>query len=159
MISQAPDRESAVAAAGARSPPCWFASNRVAETESFQPAGRSRLGNGDTWPPVAFRLKPELARKLAAMDDFGGAPAVVGAPITVARFDEAASVAGTDWSGRAFLESAELALRISGSRLAPVDRAVLAGRFWRAVAAGGAQAGLYVLDTESRRAGRARAGG
>ncbi len=163
VISQAPDRRAAVMAAeGAIAAMLLRLEPGVAETESFL-AGEGALaaGAGGTWPPKAFRLEGEAARLLAAMEDFGGgrgaasaaaasadpAPVVGGAPVTVAPFPQAASVAGKDWSGRLFLESAELALRLGGARLAPMGEAVLAGRFWRAVAAGGAQAGLYAIDT------------
>jgi len=156
-ISQAACREDAVGAAEeAIAAMLVRLEPEVAETEAFL-AGEGRLASaeGGTWPPEAFRLGGEAARELDAMDDFGGgAAAAAGGPLTVAPFPSAASVAGKDWSGRGFLESADLALRLAGARLAPMQDAVLASRFWRAVARGGAQAGLYALDTETLRSGR-----
>jgi biotin carboxylase len=147
VISQAPDRGSAVGAAEAA-----VASLIVrlepdtAATEAFlRGEGTLRAGRDGTWPPDAFR-PGVAAQALAAMHEYGG-DIPSREVVTIAPFDEASSIEGRDWSGRTFLESADLALRLGGARIASSGEAVLAGRFWRALVRGGAQAGLYVIDT------------
>jgi len=185
VITQAPDRESAVAAAEAairgilvRLAPADGA------TEAFL-RGEGRIANpdGTTWPPEAFALPGDLAASLANLPErldsadpgaaerpAGAPPPVEGphglrvAPLAPELASGLAAASGRDWSGRSFLESAELALRLAGVSWAAeaagaipapsvpgaAAGGVLAGRFWRALARGGAQAALYVLDTEAR---------
>ena len=52
----------------------------------------------------------------------------------------------------------EPARKMRGKAVSPGSR-ILAGRFWRALARGGLQAALYVLDTESLPDGNASARG
>ena len=168
VISQAPSREAAVSAAeGAVRGILVRLRPGEAATEAFL-RGEGRIANpdGGVWPPEAFSPGPRLAAFLAALPESpraaeaGGIqgagaegqaapPVLLVAPLPDEFHEEAASL-GPDWSGRGFLESAELALSLGGARLAPEGAPALAGRFWRALARGGAQAALYVLDTEAR---------
>ena len=95
----------------------------------------------------AFSVVGDAAKELAAMPDH--VDRAVAGPGPVAPFARAESVEGRDWSGRGFAESAALALEFAARRQGPDIAApgVLAGRFWRALARGGLQAALYVLDT------------
>jgi hypothetical protein len=70
---------------------------------------------------------------------------------SIAPFALAESVGGLDWSGRGYAESAILALDLANGRRGAESNSprVLAGRFWRALARGGLQAAVYVLDTEA----------
>ena len=158
VISQAPSRDEAVAAAesAARAIRIRLAPSDP-ETEAF--LGPTRV-KGGAWPPPAFVPEGAAARELAAMPEF-----LAGTgrdPGCVAPFPLAGSVAGRDWSGRGFEESAvmalELARKMRGKAVSPGSR-ILAGRFWRALARGGLQASLYVLDTESLPDGNASARG
>ncbi|MBL8967874.1 MAG: hypothetical protein JNG85_12780, partial [Spirochaetaceae bacterium] len=187
VITQAPDRESAVAAAEAAIRGILVRLSPADEaTEAFL-RGEGRIANpdGTTWPPEAFFLPVDLAAALADLPErlepagpdaggrSGGAPASAGrsrgvrvAPLAPELASGLAAATGRDWAGRSFPESAELALRLAGASWAaesagavPAPSAtsapgaagpVLAGRFWRALARGGAQAALYVLDTEAR---------
>ena len=76
----------------------------------------------------------------------------------VAPFTLAESVRGLDWSGRGYSELAVLALGMADCHrpTVPANPRVPAGRFWRALARGGLQAALYVLDTEALVSERAR---
>ena len=159
IISQAPDRAAAVAAAeGAvgdllvRLAPC------DERTEAFlRGEGRIRGPDGDAWPPPAFPLAGETLRSLKEMPEWldrdeGAARLPAGAPpLSVAPWAEADGVEPRDWSGRSLAESASLALEIAGLNFGIAGRRVLAGRFWRALALGGAQAGLYVIDSAQRK--------
>lgn len=148
VISQAPDRNSAVGAAEHAVAAMIVRLEPDSEpTEAFL-RGENTLsaGEGAHWPPRAFKPGPQAARALSAMHEYGGAAADEGG-ITIAPFEEASSIEGRDWSGRSFIESVELALRLGGARIVSSGDAVLAGRFWRAIVLGGAQAGLYVIDT------------
>jgi biotin carboxylase len=167
VISQAPDRESAVGAAEAAVASLLVRLEPGNEaTEAFlRGEGRLLSASGGIWPPDAFRLEGAAARELDAMRDLEDpARPAVGAMretadpprVSVLPFDAAESVPGRDWSGRGFMESAELAMSLGGAALGRGGDVVLAGRFWRAVARGGAQAGLYVIDTASRGAASAR---
>jgi len=174
VISQAPTRSEAVEAAEA-------AARRMLlrlkpddpETEAFL---RGAWGDdaGAGWPPAAFALEGEAARDLAAMPEYVDAGGGKG---PFAPFPRASSVAARDWSGRGFAESAALAAALARPCQPGAERAprpaeapagasarapdLPAGRFWRALARGGLQAGLYVLETEElRRSSRkAPAGG
>jgi len=159
VISQAPARAEAVEAAEAairgivvRLEP------RRPETDAFlRGEGRVENPDGSTWPPEAFSLPPIVRAAIDALPeslvvrDAGEGPLVLALP-------EAAYFDGKDWAGRGFLESAELALRLAGGRFTPPlprgpafpsERELRAhGRaFWQALARGGAQAALYVLDS------------
>jgi hypothetical protein len=173
VISQAPDQDLAAAAAEAAIRGILLRlSPGDAATESFlRGEGVEEAGGGLSWPPPAFQPPAPLAALLDAMPErLALSPEAGEASLAVLDFPEASAVAGLDWSGRGFLESARLALSLAGARFLPAhlagspDHAALAGgsastatsmpagRFWRAIARGGAQAGLYVLDCE--KAGR-----
>lgn len=159
VISQAPARAEAVEAAESaiRGIVVRLEPDRE-ETEAFlRGEGRIRNPDGSTWPPEAFTLPPlvsaaiEVLPDRLAVRDAGEGPLVLDLP-------EATFFEGKDWAGRGFRESAELVLRIAGGRFTPAqsrgpafpaEREILAhGRdFWKALARGGAQAALYVLDT------------
>ncbi len=177
VISQAPTRELAVqaseeAAAGilVRLEP------RAAETDSFL-LGEGRISgpDGGFWPPEAFELPSsalDSIRKFCGYADFASAlsslkeaspaqrgPAACQAHPVLAGFDDlfgrgAAVGSLKDWSGRTFAGSAELAARLGGAVFSsgpltlPRDRS-LSALFWLALAKGGAQAALYVLDSEA----------
>ena len=164
VISQAPGRDTAVAAAedAIRGIVLRLEAGDPA-TEAFL-ARKDRIANpdGSTWPPEAFILSGALA---AAMDGLpesaagraaGPGPCVLGLPAALLDGYDA-----RDWSGRGFRESAELALAIAGGRFVDPDLSPAAasgngtaahGRdFWRALALGGTQAALYVLDSAGGR--------
>ena len=166
VISQAPSREEAVAAAesAARAMRVRLLPAEP-ETEAFL---ASEAGKDGMWPPPAFVVRGAAARELAAMPDYieGAATDIP----SVAPFSLAGSVEGRDWGGLRFSESAALAQErgrslCAGAVLRPDAAAgrfrTLAGRFWRALARGGLQAAVYVLDTEYEAAGngRRRSGG
>jgi biotin carboxylase len=145
VISQAPERGAAILAAETaarailiRLAPC------DADTESFlrsEPAAEALA-----WPPRAFLPEGAAAAALAAMPEYldGSEPG------PAADFALAGSVGGRDWSGRSYAESAERAIAAARPRAGGGPRRrVPAGRFWRALARGGLQAALYVLDTEA----------
>lgn len=169
-ISQAPTREEAVAAAEAA-----VASILVrlepnqASTEAFlRGEGRIASADGSTWPPEAFALPP---RALAALDRLPAAEAGPdrgaegGAALLTADSvfgpELAREIGGLrDWSGRSFADSAELALGLGKAGAGPARWAAASGAgadlalsaaFWRALARGGAQAALYVLDSARSR--------
>jgi biotin carboxylase len=167
VISQAPSREEAVRAAvsAAGAMRLRLAAGEP-ETESFLGSNGS---HADGWPPPAFVVEGEAARELATMPEYLDCAAPGEGPI--APFALAGSVMGGDWSGRGFAESADLALSLRQIRREgergrsesppniPARRRTLAGRFWRALARGGLQAALYVLDTEDAAPGIGRNGG
>jgi biotin carboxylase len=147
-ISQAPDR--ALATAAAESAVRALLLRLEAEdgaTEAFL-AGEEVIENpdGSLWPPLAFTPDPASAAEIATMPDYlgRGDPAQV---IGIAPWPGAAEVPGRDWTSRTFVEAAELAMRLGGAAVDGVEGSILAGRFWRAILRGGAQAGLYVIDT------------
>jgi biotin carboxylase len=155
VLSQAPDRESAVAAAeaAARAMLVRLAPDEP-ETEAFL---RGEWAPESDWPPPAFILDPDAESELKALPEYAVSPEGAVAPFALAE-----GILGSDWSGRGFAESAALALARSRARAGgasssanaqPGARLVPAGRFWRALARGGFQAALYVLDTEAARAG------
>ncbi len=148
VISQAPTREAAVQAAESA------ARAVILRLVPSDPRTEAYLADEGSWPPPAFALEGAAARELAELPEYldGGAGVQGG----VAPFAPAAAVEGRDWSGRGFAESAALAASLAGT---PGSR-VLAGRFWRALARGGLQGALYVLDTAAPAAkapGEARA--
>jgi biotin carboxylase len=150
VISQAPTREDAVLAAESAARAIFI---RLApgesETEAFLSLSASTDPVAKPWPPFAFSVQGAAAHELSAMPEYldGGE----GAKCSVAPFALAESVGGLDWSGRGYAESAELAqnLAIGYREAESALPRVLAGRFWRALARGGLQAAVYVLDTEA----------
>jgi biotin carboxylase len=166
VIAQAPDRATAEAAAdGAiRGIVVRLEADRP-ETEAFLADGsdgRIRNPDGGTWPPAAFRLPPALAAAIEAMPltlacaEGSSTPLVLGLPPEA----KAEGFMDRDWSGRGFLESADLALGLAGARLVPYPspatsaesvgaspRIALGRPFWSALARGGTQAALYRLDS------------
>jgi hypothetical protein len=150
VISQAPTRAEAVAAAeaAARSLRVRLAPDDP-DTEAFL---RGEWRSEPNWPPLAFVAEGEAARALAALPEYLESSGELVAP-----FSLASDINGRDWTGRLFAESADLALALERERGAPPPRGEGAarplpcGRFWRALARGGLQAALYVLDTESSR--------
>jgi biotin carboxylase len=154
VISQAPTREDAALAAesAARTIHVRLVPGDP-ETEAFLGAASAAEGS---WPPSAFAAEGPAAIELATMPEYlaghGSGP--------VAPFAGADSIRGLDWSGRGYAESAALALerdaahrvgRGAGPRAdaGQCPPRILAGRFWRALARGGLQAAVYVLDTEA----------
>jgi biotin carboxylase len=146
VISQAPTRDEAVSAAESAS-----RSLRVRlvpddpDTEAFLHGEWSKEKD---WPPIAFKAEGEAERALAALPEYvertGG---------LVAPFALASEVKGRDWTGSLFSGSAELAIALERERGIRIgQQRTPCGRFWRALAFGGLQAALYVLDTEAARA-------
>jgi biotin carboxylase len=150
VISQAPTREDAVLAAESAARAIFI---RLAlgesETEAFLSLAASADPAAKPWPPFAFSVQGAAAQELSAMPEYldGGE----WAKSFVVPFALAESVGGLDWSGRGYAESAELAqdLAIGNREAESALPRVLAGRFWRALARGGLQAAVYVLDTEA----------
>jgi hypothetical protein len=156
VISQGPSREAAVEAAesAARCIRIRLAPDDP-DTEAYL-RGEWRT-EGSSWPPFAFRVEGEAARELAAMPEYVSAEGSSAA----SSFRLAESVKGRDWSGRSFAESASQALAVAAeNRDCSASRqetsVIPAGRFWRALARGGAQAAIYILDTEAARREAAR---
>ena len=164
-ISQAPSRAEAVAAAEAAVASILIRLEPgLPSTDAFlRGEGRIEGSDGSHWPPEAFSLPPKALEALIALPAGVEPPSAASAlePLPLLSLEaalgpELADEAGglRDWSGRSFRDSAELARRLGGGRF--VDKecgaSALSGPFWRALARGGAQAALYVLDS-------ARAGG
>jgi biotin carboxylase len=139
VISQAPTRDAAVKAAedAARALVIRLAPGDP-ETEAYLRGEWQAEESEPSWPPFAFKIEGDAALALEAMPEYADQGE---------SFAYAESVVGRDWSGRGFAESAALALAL-GPSFSAAGRPKLAGRFWRALARGGFQAALYVLDTE-----------
>jgi biotin carboxylase len=145
VISQAPTRDEAVSAAesAARSLRVRLVPDDP-DTEAFL---CGKWSQEKDWPPVAFKVEGEVERVLSALPEY-----VEGSGELVAPFALASEVKGCDWAGRLFSESADLAIAMERERGIRVgQQRTLCGRFWRALASGGLQAALYVLDTEVSR--------
>jgi hypothetical protein len=146
VISQAPTRDEAVSAAesAARALRVRLVPDNP-DTEAFL---RGEWSKERDWPPVAFKAEREAERALAALPEY-----VEGSGGLVAPFALASEMKGHDWTGRRFSESADLAIALERERGIRVGQLrTPCGRFWRALASGGLQAALYVLDTEASRA-------
>ena len=150
VISQAPDRSTAAAAAedAARSVLIRLAAPNDA-TAAFLSGGSTGIGVGEGWPPEAFALDPKLESALEALP-LGARDPGPGAELAVLRFPEAEISELRDWAGRTLGESARLALERAGARLVelqdPGSPSAVGRPFWKALVAGGVQGGLYVLD-------------
>ncbi|MEI6874042.1 MAG: ATP-grasp domain-containing protein, partial [Spirochaetota bacterium] len=160
LISQSPDRAAAVAAAEAAIRGILIRLEAPnASTEAFlRGEGLIHVMDGLTWPPLAFRLSPEQSALLDALPEYiGSETSPSWSPddlIGITAFPGGGSITGLDWSGRGFAESALMAMEIGGAVVAPGATGprlpLLAGRFWRALARGGVQAALYVLDSSRK---------
>ncbi len=151
VISQAPDRESAVAAAetAARAVRIRLAP-RDPRTDAFLAGGGMVNPDGTTWPPSAFAAGRALAEAAAALPDRGlsrrpGAsrPRIAYAPLAGADGETA-----RDWQGRTIAES--LAVVEDWTGIGPDDGGadvVLGSTFWKALLRGGCQAAAYVVDS------------
>jgi hypothetical protein len=150
VISQAPTRKDAVLAAesAARAMLIRLAPGDP-ETEAFLARGASDDSAAGGWPPFAFCMDGAATQELSAMPEYLDGSDRGGG--SIAPFALAESVGGLDWSGRGYAESAILALDLANGRRGAESNSprVLAGRFWRALARGGLQAAVYVLDTEA----------
>ena len=174
LISQAPTRKEAALAAesAARAMLIRLEPDDPATEAFLRGEWGTELSTEPSWPPFAFKVEGEAARELAAMPEFAAFEDSVPNAPPFAPFGRAGELRGKDWSGRGFAESAELALKLArrggsehpnrplpagtgpdaqvGTVLHSTVR-LPAGRFWRALARGGYQAALYVLDTEAAR--------
>lgn len=153
VISQAPDRASAVAAAerAARSLLPILEPENAATEDFLAGGGGLILPDGRAWPPRAFGEAPEEFREALALlpEDVPGSEPGRGAPTPYLRLElSPETLASRDWLGRTLAESLDLVERLSGVRAARPGEAALAGRFWKALERGGWQAALYVVDTE-----------
>jgi biotin carboxylase len=142
VLSLAPDREKAVegAMSAVRAILPRLAAPDAA-TEEF--LGRESAAEGASWPPEAFVPSGAAGAELAAMPEYLRRE---GGTVSILPFSRAGEVQGLDWSGRGFSESAAMALRLGSATLGSGGGTVLGGRFWRSLARGGAQAGLYAID-------------
>ncbi len=160
VISQAPDRPSAVAAAEAAARAVRIRlAPRNPETDAFLAGGWIRNPDGTTWPPSAFRVSPALASAAAALPDRGpdprtGAagnrggdrPRIAYAPLPGAERDGA-----RDWQGRTIAESLSTVEAWTG--IFPDDGKadiVLGATFWKALLRGGYQGAAYAVDSLER---------
>jgi biotin carboxylase len=173
VISQAPDRATAIGAAEAAirgilvrlEPGC-------PDTEAFlagaaQGAIPAPVPGAKAWPPEAFSPPEPILAAIEAMPDrllvAATRPGLL--VLSLPEGLEMESYAERDWAGRSFMESAELALALAGAGFLSRSEALacpdggrrvagccvaIGAPFWRALARGGAQAALYVLDTEAR---------
>ncbi len=153
VISQAPDRASALAAAerAARSLLPILEPENAATEDFLAGGGGLILPDGRAWPPRAFGEAPEEFREALALlpEDVPGSEPGRGAPTPYLRLElSPETLASRDWLGRTLEESLDLVERLSGVRAARPGEAALAGRFWKALERGGWQAALYVVDTE-----------
>lgn len=160
VIAQAPDRQTAIAAAEAavRSILVRLEPGRP-ETEAFlegQMEGALLDENGSAWPPLAFSPSGILAEALAALPDWASLPmdGDLSEALSLAVLSKAgaADCPDRDWAGRCLLESAELAVSLAAGPLSAAAASqgspfrIPVRRFWNAVVRGGAQGGLYALD-------------
>ncbi len=149
VISQAGERSEAVRAAES-AVGCILIRLAPAKeaTEAFLRGEGSLCGlGGAAWPPSAYRLPRSLEHIIDAMpESLKGDEA--GGPLVVLPLEGAEALGELDWAGRSLARSASLALELGGARYGHNGGRILGSRFWRALARGGAQAGLYVLDTE-----------
>jgi hypothetical protein len=104
---------------------------------------------------------PDLLSAIDAMPPFRGNPgrAASEGAILVEPLARVKDLATKDWHGRPFSESARLALLHGGGAMnagASGDKFVLSGLFWRAIARGSGQGGMYLLDSVRHAAGRGR---
>jgi len=153
VLTQAPDRERAVEAAmSAVRAVLPRLAPRDEATEAFlrgdwPEAGHVDAGPGEAvWPPAAFSPTGEARSALEGMPEYlrrgEGSGGVSILPLACAE-----GVAGSDWSGRGFADSASEAMRLGGVRFGDGGDTVLGGRFWRSLARGGLQAALYAIDS------------
>lgn len=158
VISQAPDRSSAVAAAerAARAVRIRLVPANP-DTEAFLSGGGIPNPDGTTWPPSAFRVSPALAAAAAALPDRGIPVRAGTAPasrprVAYAALPGAEAETARDWQGRSISESLEAVREWTG--VVPDDgrsELVLGASFWKALFRGGVQGAAYVIDCLSRK--------
>ena len=161
VISQAPDRASAVEAAerAARAVRIRLAP-RNPDTDAFLAGGGIPDSDGTTWPPSAFRVAPALAAAASALPDRGlaavpapGARSASGSRprIAYAVLPSAREETSRDWQGRTIAESLSVVEDWTG--IVPDDgraEVVLGAAFWKALFRGGCQGAAYVVDSLTR---------
>jgi hypothetical protein len=107
-------------------------------------------------------LPAKLRIELQSMPAFRGDPLSISlrAPLAIASMQGWERIVEKDWHGAGFADSVRLACeRGGGSLLSPGgERFQLAGVFWRALARGGHQGAVYMMDSvrEAGRRGRLR---
>lgn len=163
VISQAPDRASAVEAAerAARAVRIRLAP-RNPETDAFLAGGGIRNPDGTTWPPSAFRVSPDLAaaaeslpdRGLAALAGAGTRPGAspASSKIAYAALPGVQRESARDWQGRTIAESLSVVEDWTG--IVPDDgraEVVLGASFWKALFRGGYQGAAYIVDSLTRK--------
>ena len=151
VISQAPNREAAVAAAenAARSILIRLEPGNP-ETEAFLAGALVANPDGTAWPPSAFRVPESLLAAAAALQDRGilRTPAASCPRIAYAPLPGVDRESSRDWQGRTIAES--LAVVEGWTGIGPDDGnsdIVLGSRFWKALFRGGCQGAAYVVDT------------
>lgn len=141
------------------------AATREAATSAAEEAARSVVvllepGNPDTarflfgdraWPPPAFELSDDLKRGLTdlpAFDAQGGErePASTEC-LGIIPLDGVATSQAKDWHGEILSDAVERVCRYSGATLASEGPVRLGSVFWHALARGGVQGGIWVVET------------
>ena len=152
VISQAPDRDRAVAAAEAaiRSILLRLEAPDPATSAFLRGAEGEKGSEASVWPPKAFAVGADIEAAIEALPEGRLSPLPEGAPIWVLPLKGAHGFDLRDWSGRSLEEASLLALDRGGGRLLaeakPVDGAFVGRAFWKALVAAGAQGALYILD-------------
>ncbi|MDR0402674.1 MAG: ATP-grasp domain-containing protein [Treponema sp.] len=155
VISAAPDRESAVTAAGQAARRILI---RLAapdrETDAFLESacfpGRAS-SSGPVFPPPAFAVSAGMLEELAALPDISGPPeafpAVPGGKLYLYPFPAFTGSGLKDYMGRTVVESLAAAEILGGFKLEiDRDRAALGRAFWAALIRGGYQGAVYHID-------------
>jgi hypothetical protein len=161
VITAAPDRETAIAAAEAAVRAVKIRLEAPdAETDAFLRLLPGTLPSEGGFPPDAFSLSPALASRLAALpesevpplsfSDGGVGPALI-------PFPEFADSELRDYLGRTVEESLMIVRELTGFPLSPgsLPKAPFLGRdFWAALVRGGCQGAVYDVDRCTAGSGR-----
>ncbi len=152
LISQAPERDSAVFAAeeALRSILIRLEAPNEATAAFLRGLAVVPGFNEASWPPRAFAVDAKFDAAIEALPEGERSLPDAAARIAVAALPLAETLELCDWSGRSLAESARLALERGGGYFLPAESVPTSphiGRaFWKALIVGGAQGGLYVLD-------------
>jgi hypothetical protein len=152
VISQAPLREEAVAAAeeAAR---CISIELEVpnAETEAF--LGSFFAEDRPSFPPDAFTLSPALRSALLGLPCTGALSPERSAAICICPFPEFTGAGLADYAGNSVEASLDKVREILGAKLPIKEGGILCRRFWAALVRGGYQGAAYIaaLTLQNRR--------
>lgn len=146
FISQAETRE---AAASAAEKACQ--SVLVLLEPGDPDTARFLLGDEHSWPENAFQVDGETMRLLSEMPPFDvrteDREPALGGPIGIIPFERLATLEVRDWHGETLSVAVERACRCSGARLGGSGPVRLGSVFWQALVRGGAQGGIWAVDT------------